>query len=30
MTAVVSKANEAIFDCTGGVEQRTQLNKIEH
>ena len=26
----VSEENEAIFDCTGGVEQRTQLNKIEH
>ena len=24
MTAVVSKANEAIFDCTGGVKQRKQ------
>ena len=26
----VSEENEAIFDCTGRVEQRTQLNKIEH
>ena len=25
-----SEENEAIFDCTGGVKQRTQLNKPEH
>ena len=25
-----SEMSEAIFDCTGGVKQRTQLNKPEH